>query len=176
MKTIEEMEKLIKREIKLLEIVDKKTNVILSRKNEREMERKKRLFVKKLKKMQEVKTNVIKQKLSEDKIEAEEWGTQTETALIEMKLIMLDNLNTLYAKYKQRRWRKRNKKNSKDNMKRNNGNSKKKNKGNNRSLNRKKSENSVNSRKNKEVKNSNFKCNDATEKKGGIQLQQKKKV
>ena len=61
-------------------------------------------------------------------------------------------------------------------MKRNNGNSKKKNKGNNRSLNRKKSENSVNSRKNKEVKNSNFKCNDATEKKGGIQLQQKKKV
>ena len=30
MKTIEEMEKLIKSEIKLLEIVDKKTNVILS--------------------------------------------------------------------------------------------------------------------------------------------------
>ena len=61
-------------------------------------------------------------------------------------------------------------------MKRNNGNSNKKNKGNNRSLNRKKSENSVNSRKNKEVKKSNFKCNDPAEKKGGIQLQQKKKV
>ena len=97
MTTIEEMGKLINSEIKLLKTADNKTNEMLPRKNKREMARKKRLSITKLKEIQETKTNVIKQKLLEGNIDAKEWGTQIGTRLMKMKLIMLDDLNNLYT-------------------------------------------------------------------------------
>ena len=112
-------------------------------------------------------------KLSKGNSDSEEWGAQLETFLTEIEI---NNVGRLEWLKPQRRRRQKKKKNNENKMKRSSSNSKKNDKENNSGLSRKKSENSVNSRKNEERKKSNFKCKDATEKKGGTQLHQNKKV
>ena len=52
------MQKLTGNTVKLLKMAEKKTNEMLTRKNWREMERKKKLLITKLEEIQELKTNV----------------------------------------------------------------------------------------------------------------------
>lgn len=76
------------------------------KKNEREIERKKKLFIRILEEMQELKTNVMEQKRLEGTSNAEEWGTHLETGLMEMEG---KNTNTRKGERKRiakARWRK----------------------------------------------------------------------
>ena len=78
------------------------------KKNEREIERKKKLFIRILEEMQELKTNVMEQKRLEGTSNAEEWGTHLETGLMEMEG---KNTNTRKGERKRKRmakarWRK----------------------------------------------------------------------
>lgn len=83
--TIAEMEELTNSKIKISKIKDK-INETLTRKNKREMEKLKKLFITKLEEIQKLKTNVLEQKLLENNNDAEEWKTQLETCLTKMKL------------------------------------------------------------------------------------------
>ena len=67
--------------------------------------RERKLFITKLEKIHELKTNVIEQNLSGENNHAEERETE---------LIMLNDLNNLSIKYKQRKRRNKKKKTSED--------------------------------------------------------------
>ena len=67
--------------------------------------RERKLFITKLEKIHELKTNVIEQNLS---------GENNHTEERETELIMLNDLNNLSIKYKQRKRRNKKKKNSED--------------------------------------------------------------
>ena len=76
MTTIAEME----------ELRNSKINETLTRRNKREMENLKKLFITKLEEIQKLKTNVQEQKLLGVNNDTEEWKTQLETCLTKMKL------------------------------------------------------------------------------------------
>ena len=103
----------------------------------------------------------MEQKTLEVNNDAEDWGTQFETSLMELKV---NNVRWLEQRIHDIQTVKKEKEKAEEQwgkMKKSNGNLKK-NKGKNSGLNRKKSEEGTKGKK------SNFKCKDATEKKCGL--------
>lgn len=106
--------------------------------------------------IQELKTNIAEGNVFQKAITTQKNQKHSQKQVKQRwKLIMLSNLNNLFAKHKQQKSRKAKNKNREDKRKKSNGNLKKKKKRKSNDLNRKKSENSVNSRKNKEGKKLN---------------------